>query len=287
MEASIANQFSAELSANTNFSGGLYRKLLSAYAELPFVTMERIADISSPGLGELPLVCMKYAPPSSTASRTLKLLITAGIHGDEPAGVLALYKYMMSLSLQELPVEVHAFPCINPVGLLRNSRVSSGHFDLNRQMTRNSIAPEVRAFLSTLDRLGTPFDAAFDLQEDNPALSRDAAANGPEANGFFLYESNFDPLRVSIGPEISRAVAKAGIAVASQRSIYGERSLNGVIQRGMERDQVWDIERFLTMNVTNHAITLKTPVSATLSERIKAHTTALESGIQALMRALL
>jgi protein MpaA len=219
----------------------------------------------------------------SAASRTLKLLITAGIHGDEPAGVLALYKYVMSLSLRELPVEVHAFPCINPVGLLRNSRVSSGHFDLNRQMTRNSIAPEVRAVISTLDRLATTFDAAFDLQEDNPALSRDAAPNGPEANAFFLYESNFDPLRASIGAEISRAVAKAGIAVASQRSIYGERSLNGVIQRGMERDQVWDIERFLTMNVTNHAITLKTPVSATLSERIKAQTTALECGIQALM----
>jgi len=287
MDASINNQFSAELSANTNFSGGLYRKLLSAYAELPFVTMERIADISSPELGELPLVFMRYAPPSSTASRKLKLLITAGIHGDEPAGVLALYKYVMSLSLRELPVEVYAFPCINPVGLLQNSRASSGHFDLNRQMTRNSIAPEVRAFVSTLDGLCTPFDAAFDLQEDNPAVTRDTAPDGSEADAFYLYESNFDPLRASIGTEISRAVAKAGIAVASQRSIYGERSLNGVIQRGMERDREWDVERFLTMNVTNHAITLRTPVSAPLSERVKAQTTALESGIQVLMRALL
>lgn len=286
MEASIYNQFSQDISEQSTFSRGSYLKLLSAYAELPFVTIERIANIWDTRLGELPISYVRYAPPIRPTSRRLKILITAGIHGDEPAGVLALYRYMLSLSLRELPVDVYAFPCVNPAGLLRNSRVSSGHFDLNRQMTRNSIAPEARALLGTLERLNVSFDAAFDLHEDNPAVGCDFSSDGTQAEAFYLYESNFDPLRPSIGSEITHAVIGAGVPASSQRTIYGERALNGVIQRGIERDQLWDLERFLTMNVTNHVITSETLVSEPLKDRIKAQTMVLESGIQALMRAL-
>lgn len=284
MEASIYNQFSQDISEQSTFSRGSYQKLLSAYAELPFVTIERIANIRDTGLGGLPITYVRYAPPIRPGSQRLKILITAGIHGDEPAGVLALYRYMLSVSLRELPVDVYAFPCVNPAGLLRNSRVSSGHFDLNRQMTRNSIAPEVRALLGTLERLNVSFDVAFDLHEDNPAVACDISSDGSQAEAFYLYESNFDPLRPSIGTEITRAVAQAGITVSSQRALYGEHVVNGVIQRGIERNQIFDLERFLTMNYTNHVITSETYVPSCLTERIRAHTVALESGVAALRR---
>ena len=286
MEASIYNQFSENTFEGSSFSRSTYLSLLSAYRELPFVTVERIAGIRSTEFGELPISYIRYAPPIRTTTRRLKLLITAGIHGDEPAGVLALYRYVLSIALRELPLEVYAFPCVNPVGLVRNSRESSGHLDLNRQMNHNSIAPEVGALLSTLERLGVSFDIAFDLHEDNPAVPWDFNSCGSQANAFYLYESNFDPLRAMIGEKISQAVARAGIAVSSQRAIYGERCTHGVIQRGIERDQIWDFERFLTMNVTNHVITSETLATEPMKERIKAHTIVLESGVKALSAAL-
>ncbi len=258
--------------------------LLSAYAELPFVSIETIGCIRSTDFGSLPISCARYTPPTSGTSKRLKLLFIAGIHGDEPAGILALYQYMLSISLREISLDVYAFPCVNPVGLLRNSRLSSGHFDLNRQMTRNSIAPEVRALVTRLDHLNLSFDAAFDLHEDNPAVPFDVTPDSSQADAFYLYESNFDPLRAPIGADISRAVAQRGMRVSSQRMIYGERALKGVIQRGIERTRIFDIERFLTMNFTNHVITSETLASDPLKERIKAQTTVLESGVQALMR---
>jgi hypothetical protein len=286
MEASICDQFSETTAEGASFSRSAYLQLLSAYGELPFVTSTKIGVIRSAEFGEVPVSCIRYAPPIRATSRRPKVLITAGIHGDEPAGVVALYRYILSIALRELPIEVYAFPCVNPVGLLRNSRESSGHFDLNRQMNRNSIAPEARAFISALDGLGISFDAAFDLHEDNPEVPCDFNPDGAQATAFYLYESNFDPLRAPIGADISRAIARAGIAVSSQRAIYGERCENGVIQRGIERDQIWDVERFLTMNVTNHVITSETLTSEPLTERIKAHTIVLESGVKALCAAL-
>jgi hypothetical protein len=284
MEASIINQIDDQSADGSTFSRASYLTLLSTYAELPFVTVENIGRIRSTSCGELPISLVRYAPPSRASTRRLKILITAGIHGDEPAGVLALYRYMLSVSLRELSIEIYAFPCVNPEGLVRNSRLSSGHFDLNRQMTSNSIAPEVRALISTLEGLNVSFDAAFDLHEDNPAIPCDFSSDEAQAEAFYLYESNFDPLKPSIGAEIAHAVAQRGVKVSTQRTIYGECAVKGVIQRGIERNNIFDIERFLTMNVTNHVITPETLVSEPLQERIKAHTTVLESGVQALMR---
>jgi hypothetical protein len=170
-----------------------------------------------------------------------------------------------------------------PLGVLRKSRLSSAHFDLNRQMSRNSIAPEVRALVSTLEHLGTSFDAAFDLHEENPSVPCDCSGESTQAEAFYLYESNFDPMRKPIGEQIVRAVTQAGIPVSTQRSIYGERAINGVVQRGMERDKIFDLERFLTMNYTDRVITSETYVARTLAERITAQTIVLESGVRALI----
>lgn len=283
MEASFINQFSEQLSEPPVFSKGSYKKLLAAYAALPFVHIETISIITSPDFGETPLPFARYALPTERASRPLRLLLTAGIHGDEPAGVFALYSFIASLSIRELPIEIYAFPCVNPIGALRNSRLSSAHFDLNRQVTRNSIAPEVRALVSTLDKLEISFDAAFDLHEDNPSVPCDFSGESAQADAFYLYESSFNPLRKPIGERIARAVAQAGIPVSTQRSVYGERAVNGVVQRGMERDQIFDLERFLTMNYTDRVITSETYVGRPLEERITAQTIVLESGVRALL----
>jgi hypothetical protein len=283
MEASFINQYSEQLSEPPVFSKCSYKKLLAAYAALPFVKIENISTITSPDFGEIPLSFVRYALPTECASRPLRLLLTAGVHGDEPAGVFALYSYMASLSIRKFPIEIYAFPCVNPIGALRNSRLSSAHFDLNRQVTRSSIAAEVRALVSTLEKLEISFDAAFDLHEDNPSVPCDFIDESTQADAFYLYESSFNPLRKPIGERIARAVAQAGIPVSTQRSIYGERAINGVVQRGMERDQIFDLERFLTMNYTDQVITSETYVGRTLEERITAQTIVLESGIRALL----
>ena len=283
MEALSINHFSSELSQYSYSSRDSYRKLLKAYSEIPGVSLQTIATIRSADVGEVPLTFVTYTPVGRRDRPRLKVLFTAGIHGDEPAGVFALYKYLLSISLRALDIQVCAFPCINPVGLLRNSRASSGHFDLNRHVDPRSIAPEARAVTSQLISLGQTFDAAFDLHEDNAAMPCDFSPESEQADAFYLYESNFNPLSTPLGNTIARAAAAKGIEISSQRTIYGERAIRGVVERGIERTQFKDLERYLTMNFTDRVITSETLTTSSLEERISTQVTVLEAGCRALL----
>jgi hypothetical protein len=75
-----------------------------------------------------------------------KLGIFAGIHGDEPAGVLALCDFVRALD--SIPArgrgyELHVYPLINPTGLEDGTRHSRSGRDLNREFWRGSLEPEV------------------------------------------------------------------------------------------------------------------------------------------------
>jgi hypothetical protein len=111
----------------------------------------------------------------------------------------------------------------------------------------------------------------------------DFSPESEQADAFYLYESNFNPLSAPLGNTIVRAVAAKGIEISSQRTIYGERAIRGVVERGIERTQFKDLERYLTMNFTDRVITSETLTTSSLEERISTQVTVLEAGCSALM----
>src|SRR5437016_1461172 len=66
-----------------------------------------------------------------TAKARKRLYISTGIHGDEPAGPLAILE---ALKENRWPsdVDIWLCPCLNPAGFLRNSRENALGIDLNR-----------------------------------------------------------------------------------------------------------------------------------------------------------
>jgi protein MpaA len=71
----------------------------------------------------------------------------AGIHGDEPAGVVALVRLMERLVQQPDLAQgyrLFAYPSCNPTGLMARSRLSRAGKDLNREFWKDSAEPEVR-----------------------------------------------------------------------------------------------------------------------------------------------
>jgi murein peptide amidase A len=71
------------------------------------------------------------------------LLVFAGIHGDEPAGVEALIELLPRLSAGAPPaVPVWLLPAVNPDGVARGSKNSARDVDLNRNFPARSFAPE-------------------------------------------------------------------------------------------------------------------------------------------------
>src|SRR5204863_9203059 len=71
----------------------------------------------------------------------------AGIHGDEPAGVLALIRLIEHLSAERdlaAGYRLYIYPACNPTGLVARTRLSAAGKDLNREFWKDSSEVEVR-----------------------------------------------------------------------------------------------------------------------------------------------
>src|SRR5690606_28686113 len=131
-------------------------------------------------------------PPRAEDRWAPRIYISAGIHGDEPAGPLAVRQLV-----DAAPWPDHAWiylcPCLNPTGFPRNSRTAASGIDLNRDY-RNPQSPEIRAHIAWL-QLQPMFDLTLCLHEDW------------ESAGFYLYELN--PMRLpSLAPTSLDAVRR-------------------------------------------------------------------------------
>ena len=143
---------------------------------------------ATPTLKLLMLRRVSFSPALSARS----LYISAGIHGDEPAGPLAV-RQLLTENLWAAHLDLWICPCLNPVGFTLNRRTNAEGLDLNRQY-RNPTAPETKAHIAWLE--GQPgFDFCLCLHEDW------------ESHGFYLFEVNPDE-RPSCAPAILEGVSQ-------------------------------------------------------------------------------
>ena len=77
------------------------------------------------------------------------LYLSSGIHGDEPAGPLALLQMLQDDRWPDL--NLWLVPCVNPFGFRRNTRENADGMDLNRDY-RHRTAAEVKAHIAWLER---------------------------------------------------------------------------------------------------------------------------------------
>ena len=98
----------------------------------------------------------------------IRLGIFAAIHGDEPAGALAVVKLLQELAQQpEWAANYHikAYPICNPTGFEDNTRESRRGKDLNREFWRGSQEPEVQILENELR--SSHFDGLIQLHADD------------------------------------------------------------------------------------------------------------------------
>ena len=112
---------------------------------------------------------------SSGSARPFRLYISTGIHGDEPAGPLAV-RHLLREDKWPDNVELWLCPCLNPVGFSLNRRENPQGLDLNREY-REPKADEVIRHIAWLHRQ-PQFDLCLCLHEDW------------ESHGFYVYEQN-------------------------------------------------------------------------------------------------
>jgi murein peptide amidase A len=198
---------------------------------------------------------------TASAEGAPSIYLSAGIHGDEPAGTGSL------LSL----INRGAFgpwaswticPLLNPAGLARGTRENADGIDLNRDYLQQT-SSEVRAHLAWLKRQGS-YDRAICLHEDW------------EAEGFYLYEINRDD-RPSRSPAVIEAVRAVG-PIDAAGSIDGRPASGGIIRpdqtEQLDLREDWAEAIHLACRHTRLCYTLETPSRFPLSERIRMMNTA-------------
>ena len=192
------------------------------------------------------------------------ILITGGIHGDEPAGPASVLRFLgrdNTHLLQQFKFLI--LPCINPYGYVHDTRENKRGVDLNRSFEETDIA-EINFVKEAIE--GQRFDFCIDFHEDW------------EAKGVYLYEAQRD--EQWIGPEITRQIEKIGPIDGE----VGESDLpiaDGVFQV----DPAWGaagLVPYLFHFNADHVIICETPTSWHLDQRTAVHLTALDVALEAL-----
>lgn len=241
------------------------------FAELP--PAAQTAGFTVEPYGEAsgwPLLALRKLSPETAVPW---LYLASGIHGDEPAGPLALLCLLQEKFFDD------AFnwlicPAINPGGLLAKTRECPTGIDVNRDY-RDPKSPEAKqhlAFLQAEQAAGRPrYALSLLLHEDW------------ETKGFYLYELNRtkNPL---LGPRVLAAVEPI-CGVDHSPVIEGMDAKNGLITRpieGFEDRPLWPEALWLVMHRTDRNMTLEAPSAQPLAPRVAAHCAAVRTAVNAI-----
>jgi hypothetical protein len=201
---------------------------------------------------------------------TVAVYISAGIHGDEPAGPVAV-KQMLQHNAWPANLDLWVCPCLNPTGFVENRRENASGTDLNRQYLQPQ-AEEIVAHIAWLERQPW-FDLCLCLHEDW------------EAHGFYVYELNPDG-RTSLAEAMVQQVALV-CPVDTSDIIEGRKAIGGIIRPGAEHltRKQWPEAFFLLMHKTRLSYTLEAPSDYPLHARVGALVTGVNSALEGISKA--
>ena len=173
----------------------------------------RVLDVLRRGGYALPFLMLRAGPVSGP-----QVCLSAGLHGDEPAGVEALLAFFERDGAGP-QIGVTAFPCINPTGFVAGTRRNDIGIDLNRTFGQDPAPQETDLVRRAL--AGARFDCCIDLHED------------PEAKGFYVYEHVRGDHR-ALGPRIVDAVRTIGLPINDAPMVEGRALINGCVEPAEE-----------------------------------------------------
>ena len=200
-----------------------------------------------------------------------RVYLSAGIHGDEPAGPLALLD-LMDTGFFIPGIAWMVCPALNPTGLAAGCRETTGGIDMNRDYWRRR-TPEVAAHAAWLESKPAP-ELFVSLHEDW------------ETKDFYLYEIN-------LGEDDPRRSREIVDAVGPWFPPETGSEIDGHIPRGpgwiyhaAEADvpQGWPEAIFLAKLGCTLSFTLETPSHEALASRVAAHRAAVQAACQPAFR---
>jgi protein MpaA len=207
--------------------------------------------------------------------------ISAGVHGDEPAGIWALFTLVCD-GLLDPRFSYRLWPCFNPTGFTAGTRVNAEGNDINRSFGRGGTTPEAKAIL-TANRDRT-FALAIDLHEDH------------EAEGFYLYESGASERPGRYAEPVTTALSDAGFGLQELRpdfevgppgsEVAQTRSPGAIVVDAPRETPFFDgrlpLGLVLVRRAVDCVLTFETPRARPPLERVAMHRVAVVEALRRL-----
>ena len=205
--------------------------------------------------GDFKWLALRRESSLSTPHSALRIYISTGIHGDEPAGPLAALK-LVHENRWPKNAEIYLMSCLNPAGFTLNQRGNANGIDLNRDY-RNPQTAEIRAHIAWLERQ-PKFDLYLCLHEDW------------ESHGFYLYEQNPDA-KPSLAEKIIEAVQRV-CPIDPSETIEDRPAKNGIIRPNIKPHERpdWPEAFYLITHKSRLGYTLEAPSDFPLLTRVNA-----------------
>jgi murein peptide amidase A len=200
-------------------------------------------------------------------STRVRIYISTGIHGDEPAGPLAALQ-LIEDDAWPADAAIWLCPCLNPAGFELRRRENGQGIDLNRDY-RHLKTEEVRAHTAWLGQQPS-FDLTICLHEDW------------ESKGFYMYEVN-PTHRPSLAKTIIDAVSKV-CPIDPSPVIETWSATSGVIRpefNPADRPQ-WPEALYLITHNSTLGYTMEAPSDFPLQARVAALVAAVKTAAAAL-----
>lgn len=197
-----------------------------------------------------------------------KLLIAAGIHGEEPGAVLGTLQWLQQRA-EAWSDQIHltVLPCINPWGIERGIRFGPHGKDLNREFDApvHPYAKGVTDFLK-----GRRFDLFMDQHEDCDFLSMYVYENGGRADvslGRRILSRAEKYVPLSHGEEVGPFVTDRGMVnpVRTPEDLGDLSHLEG-----------YPIALYLLVEHVSHVVTVETPGLQPIDVRAQIHVESLD-----------
>ncbi len=245
-----------------------YTELVSAWRALRATHDVSVREVACVGENRTILVAEIVGARGSPV-----VTLSAGVHGDEPAGPWSLLSIVRD-GLLDRRFTYRLWPCTNPSGYGRGTRENAAGDDINRSFHRGGATPEARAIITAnRDR---KFALSIDLHEDF------------EADGFYCYEPVMHG-RAPFGAAIVNAMDEAGFPV---QTLVDEFETGYPPEawhlRALERGRVLpnpDAERaffpgtpyslYLLRRAASFALTLESPRRLKWETRVGMHRSAV------------
>lgn len=193
-----------------------------------------------------------------------RVVLSAGIHGDELAGVDALCEWLETRAYVKFLErwDITMLPCLNPWGYEHGIRVASDGQDLNREF-HSPHPPQEVLFVQSVLQQG--FDLSLELHADE------------DSTGYYLYET------VQPGAEIGHRVLeriRTSMPVNFDATIDGKSADGGVISRRGEPGTRtwWPMAVYGFARGIPCSLTLEAGRS-TLQVQVQAHLQAIDAAL--------